>query len=191
MARGGSVPKQKSCQINRSTFNKWVHSSTPQAKTIAPLIVRFSHPSSSNTHWHTRTHTKAPWHKQTGSDRDCCCTRGGPMCEVARRPGDVRAVIHSRKYAKTCCCSIFFVWIFHCPARLWLGGKRSRDFLPDRATSNAESARHGARPVPNLRQVCRRPPPARPAADSGRKDPRPGKKRSSMCKKSAFDTYTC
>ena len=117
------------------------------------------------------------------------------------------AVVHTRKVtpvavrtgkAGSKCCYRVDHWSkqaemrgFHCLARLWLGGKRSRDFLPDRATSNAESARHGARPVPNLRQVCRRPPPARPAADSGRKDPRPGKKRSSMCKKSAFDTYTC
>ena len=42
------------------------------------------------------------------------------------------------------------MWGFNCPARLWLEGKRSRDYLPVRATLNAHSARHGARPGPKV-----------------------------------------
>ena len=38
--------------------------------------------------------------------------------------------------------------VFHCLAGLWLSGKR--DYLPVRATVNAQSARHGARPGPKL-----------------------------------------
>ena len=33
-------------------------------------------------------HTKAPWHEEMSPKRDCCCTRGGPRCAVARWPGD-------------------------------------------------------------------------------------------------------
>ena len=33
---------------------------------------------------------------------------------------------------------------FHCLAKLWLGGNRSRDYLPVCANLNAQSARHGA-----------------------------------------------
>ena len=32
----------------------------------------------------------------------------------------------------------------------YLGGKRSRDYLPDRAALNAQSTHHGARPGPKL-----------------------------------------
>ena len=44
------------------------------------------------------------------------------------------------------------VWSFHGPAWLWIGGKRSRQKQPDRATLGAQSTRHGARPGSN---VCR------------------------------------
>ena len=40
--------------------------------------------------------------------------------------------------------------VFHWPGWLWLGGKRSRDYLPARSTLNAQSTRHGARPGPKL-----------------------------------------
>ena len=38
----------------------------------------------------------------------------------------------------------------HGPGWLWLGGKRSRDYLPVFATLNAQSTHHGARPRPKL-----------------------------------------
>ena len=41
----------------------------------------------------------------------------------------------------------FFVCVgSHCPSRLWLGGKRFREYMSARATLNAQSTRHGARP---------------------------------------------
>ena len=117
-------------------------------------------------HPRTHMHTKAPWHERMSSKRDCCCTREGPSCEVARRPrsscggasrpSEVQAVILSRT-----CENLLVVFLcgFHSPAWLWLGGKRSREKEPARATSNAQSTRHGARPGPKkMRLVYTRPP---------------------------------
>ena len=42
------------------------------------------------------------------------------------------------------------IWDFHCPARLGRGEMKSRDYLRDRVTLNAQSTRHGARPGPKL-----------------------------------------
>ena len=76
------------------------------------------------------------------------------------------AVVHTRKVtpvavrtgkAGSKCCYRVDHWskqaemrVFHCLARLWLGGKRSRDYLPVRATSTTQTARHRARPEPKL-----------------------------------------
>ena len=51
------------------------------------------------------------------------------------------------------------------------GGKRSRDFLPDRATLNAQSARHGARPGPRTCAVVYRRPPCVPRSREREKRP--------------------
>ena len=40
--------------------------------------------------------------------------------------------------------------VFYHPGWLWRRGTRSRDYLPARATLNAQSTRHGARPGPEL-----------------------------------------
>ena len=47
------------------------------------------------------------------------------------------------------------VWGFYGPAWLWLGGKRSRENEPARATLNAQSTRHGARPGPKVAPSAR------------------------------------
>ena len=97
--------------------------------------------------------TQAPtWHEETSSKRDCCCTRGGPRCEVARwlghpvrgarRPGDqarckllYTAGASSNTQPRTRESLPFILCVgFHCPAWLWLGGSGSRDYLPARAT---------------------------------------------------------
>ena len=54
------------------------------------------------------------------------------------------------------------LWVFHEPAWLWLVGKRSRDYLPGRATLSAHRTRHGARPGPTLCAVVYPRPPCVP-----------------------------
>ena len=61
---------------------------------------------------------------------------------------------------------------FHEPDRRWLIGKRSRGYLLDFATLNAQSTRHGARLGPTIAPWCTGGPPACPPAKSARKDPR-------------------
>ena len=46
------------------------------------------------------------------------------------------------------------MWVFHCLARLSLGGKQPRDYLADFAALNAQSTRHGTRPGPKLAPWC-------------------------------------
>ena len=62
---------------------------------------------------------------------------------------------------------------FHGPGRLQPRGKRSRGYLPEFATLNARSTRHGAQPEPILAPWCTGGPSSCPAAESARKDPRP------------------
>ena len=68
------------------------------------------------------------------------------------------------------------VWGFYGPAWLWLGGKRSRENEPARATLNAQSTRQGVRQGPTLTLWRTGGSPACPAAESARKDPRPDEK---------------
>ena len=62
-------------------------------------------------------------------------------CDVVRRPGDARVVMYmySRKHAKTCC--LIFLWGFPWAWLASLVGKRSGDYLPARATWNAQRTR--------------------------------------------------
>ena len=81
-------------QINRSTFNylQWIHSRNAEAISIAPLFVRKLHLVILEQIY-THIHIASRWHEEIGSKRDCCCTRVGPRCEVARRPGEVRDLL--------------------------------------------------------------------------------------------------
>ena len=113
-------------KVTRSAHGPAVNGTT--ANIIAPLLVGYFHWSSSKTY---SSYTNPPWHEVTSSNRNCRCTQRGPRCEVTRwprlrcivlggqvvkRPGEERAVIHSREHSKTCCS---FVCVgFHCPA--WL-----------------------------------------------------------------------
>ena len=103
---------------------------------------------------------------RTGKDRSECCSG------VARwsNPTEIR--------------------VPHCLARLWLGGKRSRGYLPDFATLNFQSTHHGARPGPTLALSCTSGSPACPAAESARKDQRPEQKSSVFRKQNKTNIYT-
>ena len=61
-------------------------------------------------------------------------------------------------------------------------------FVPIRATFNAQSARHGARPGFEHAPRCTRALSACPDAESARKDPRPEEKRPLMCRTRACRT---
>ena len=60
------------------------------------------------------------------------------------------------------------------------------DYLPARATLNAQSTSHGPRPGPALSPWCTSDPPSCPPAESARQDPRKAEKRSPMCKNSVL-----
>ena len=83
---------------------------------------------------------------------------------------------------------------FHGLGCLWLGGTRSRDYLPARATLNVQSTRHGARPGPTLAPtVVYTRPPCVPRCRGREERPAAGRETVSMCKKSAlgrrFEVY--
>lgn len=97
---------------------------------MTPLFVRYFHVPSSNT-----MHTKAPSHEEWSSKRDICRMRGGPgcemarrphsRCEVGRRPGEVPAA--TRTQHQTCenlLLLILFLWV-----SIFLRGSSSVDFL--------------------------------------------------------------
>ena len=67
---------------------------------------------------------------------------------MARRLGEVRAVVHSREHVKAFL-FIFFVWV----SIVLLGSsaaERSRGYFPAHATLNPQSTPHGVRPGPKL-----------------------------------------
>ena len=63
----------------------------------------------------------------------------------------------------------------HGPGWLWMVGKRSHGYLPDFATLNGQSTRHGARPGPTLAPWYTGGSPACPAAESARRRPAAGR----------------
>ena len=153
----------------RSTDESGVNEpgSNPEAKPIAPLLVRFCPILEIPTRTHTKEHC---WLEETSSKRDCCCYArraevasgnhagrlGGPTWPGDQ--GEVRAITHNGEYAKAAAFFLFSCIGFHWPARLYLGGMLPRDFLPDFATFNPRSAQHGARPGPTRAPWGRRGP---------------------------------
>ena len=152
---------------------------------------------SSNTY--SYTHESTVGHEETSSKRDYCCTRGWPRCEVARwhqaTTLEVQGGQATRRSAscykqQRACENLVFIVVhlgFHCPAWLGFGGKQSRDYPPARATLNAQSMRHGARPGPKLvpwrtRGPLRAPPPRAREKTRGQNG--------AMCKKKTLSTYT-
>ena len=133
------------------------------------------------------------------SERDCCCTRGKPRCEVPRGPYSRSDVATSRRepscYTKknrTCEIVLFFFFCvdIHRPGRLGLGGTRSRQKEPARATLDAQSTRHGVRPGPKSAPQCTGGAPACAPAGSARKGPPPAEKCMQTCNTNAFGAYT-
>ena len=61
--------------------------------------------------------------------------------EVARRQGEVRAVLYTKEHTNTCCHLLCMG--FHRVAWFWLGAKQSCEYLAACATSNAQSTRCG------------------------------------------------
>ena len=141
-------------QVPRSTNQPVIKISTAAvfpSKINPPLLGRFFHLLSSNTYY-ILVHTKAPWHQEMRSKRDCCCTRGG---RGTRWPGGQAIRRGASCYTQQRTCEnllfvCFFLVGFHRPAWLWLGGNRSRDCVPARATLTAQSTRHRARPGAKL-----------------------------------------
>ena len=65
--------------------------------------------------------------------------------------------------------------VFHRPVWLWLSGTRPRDYLPDRATLNAQSTRHGTWPGLNLRLAYTRVPCCVPRSRERKERPADGR----------------
>ena len=135
----------------------------------------------SDTRARSRTHTQKhrSWQPQREKrdprllHRGClafngCCSTSIPAAEV--------------KHKQRCFGGL------HGPGLLYLVGKRSRGYLPDCATLNTQSKRHGARPGPTLAPWCTGGSPAYPAAKSARKDPRPEEKKFCIPQKKQFYT---
>lgn len=78
-----------------------------------------------------------------------------------------------------------------CPAWLRLGGQRSRDYLPARATLNAQGTRDVARlTLTFYAVVCARPPLLAPQPPRSRGKTRGRKKNAWQCAKQVFHTYS-
>ena len=122
--------------------------------------------SSSNTCSYTHKSTVA---RRMSSKRDCCCARGRARCEAARWPGGRVAALEVRDGQATRRGASCYTQQITCKNLLFM--------------LNAQSKRHGAQRVPTLAPGCTRGPPACPAAESARKDPRPAEKSRVMCKK--------
>ena len=81
------------------------------------------------------------------------------------------------------------MWGFHEPAWLCLGGKRSRENKPARATSISQSTRHGAWPWPELALSVHAGPLRAPQRRAGEKTRGRKRKSGQRTQKNACHTY--